>query len=1215
METTIHKAHYNCAACSRKLAKHKIYIKCVNCSHYYHPKCVELTPSDVKHIYAINGHNNWSCIHCNTMIFPFSGSSEFYDDKSAKKLESRNKISQKISQEICKTCHKPGTNSNMISCELCGHKSHSHTRCSAGKLGCKDCLRDIFPGYVADPSALYNFKNTAVFNPYSCHSDINFIGNANDESDYGHLAWSNFSNLLDTCDYYEFNDIKPSRNYELKVLSLNIRSLKDKIGKIRENIANYSKFDVLCFNETNCNPQNMPFNGNELFLDNFHKPFLQSPARLSNRGGGLAIYVNKSLTSETNCKILPEMSYNADPMKGEFMFLEIKTKYKKIIICNMYRSPSGDISSFMSELDMRLQSLKSHKNKVILFVSDSNIDLLNYGHFEPATKLVNNFSEYGFAPTISRPTRVTCYTATLIDHIFSNDCTAITKSGVITESLSDHLAVFINLILDPQKINCKLANCEITSYLHQNLSDEENLKKFNHDIAHTNWDSITATASADEKFNLFESKYKEIYDKNFPKTTKKSKKRKCDKPWILPWLQCACDRKNKLYNIYIKNPSVENKSKYFKMKRFVAKHVRLAKKRFYKNYFSRYSNDGRKQWDMINQLLNRKRKGNNTIKKLLYNDQIVTNPQHIADSFNEFFCNIAQKLKDENSSTPGSGCRPPEPTICNSRRNFISMTAEDCTKHEIENIINSLNNKATSDVSMQPLKYVCNTIAPILSHIISASLEQGIFPTKLKCAKVIPLHKGGPSTEITNYRPISLLSCFSKIYEKVMHSRLVKFLDENNLIYKSQYGFRSGHSCEHALLEVQHKLNKALERKQIAVLLLIDFSKAFDMVDHDILLGKLEHCGIRGRYLDWFKSYLTNRHQYVHVNNCNSKSLPLRYSVPQGSILGPILFILYANDLPEVSRLADFVLFADDANLIITGYTYDELQEKVNTVLMLVQNWVIRNGLKLNIKKTKYMIFTNKIKQKLEISLNGVDIEHSEHERFLGVIVDSGLTWSYHINLLAAKVSRNAGILYKLKGIVPNATLKMLYNSFVHSHLNYCSSVWGLGSKNSLSKLFISQKKAIRAIGNKFNSYFYNKDTDTPPCHTKSIFNANDILTVYNLITKNCLAAMHKTYLNVSPLGILYLFNIINLNRPRRDPKYFEVPYSRLKSSDKLIAYKGPKIYNYIANEINKSILRDEQPVQNKFMNSFKATITRYLLKIQKLGDENWTEDNFVTVN
>ena len=242
----------------------------------------------------------------------------------------------------------------------------------------------------------------------------------------------------------------------------------------------------------------------------------------------------------------------------------------------------------------------------------------------------------------------------------------------------------------------------------------------------------------------------------------------------------------------------------------------------------------------------------------------------------------------------------------------------------------------------------------------------------------------------------------------------------------------------------------------MAALLLIDFSKAFDMVDHGILLSKLEHYGVRGLNLDWFESYLCDRQQYVHVNGHNSEKSILKYGVPQGSILGPLLFILYINDFPFISSALRFILYADDANIIITGYTYTEIQTKLDIFLTELLSWVNNNGLKLNIKKTKYMIFSNKAKQELNIKLNGIKIERTSSEKFLGVILDDKISWTVHKSALASKISRNAGILYKLKGLVPETVLRTLYNSFIQSHLNYCSSVWGLGSKNSIEKLFMA---------------------------------------------------------------------------------------------------------------------------------------------------------------
>ena len=228
-------------------------------------------------------------------------------------------------------------------------------------------------------------------------------------------------------------------------------------------------------------------------------------------------------------------------------------------------------------------------------------------------------------------------------------------------------------------------------------------------------------------------------------------------------------------------------------------------------------------------------------------------------------------------------------------------------------------NKATLDTKIEPLKIAssCDNFTTVLAKVINSSFDQGKFPQELKIAKVVPIHKGGTTTDVSNYRPISLLASFSKVYEKVMHNRVINFLDKHNLLCDNQYGFRAGRSCEHALLNAKDTILSTLSKKQIALLLLIDFSKAFDLVEHPTLLRKLEHYGIRGQALNWFRSYLSDRKQFVSVGSSHSSTKPISFGVPQGSILGPLLFIIYINDLPQISELAKFIMYADDANILI----------------------------------------------------------------------------------------------------------------------------------------------------------------------------------------------------------------------------------------------------------------------------------------------------------
>ena len=547
------------------------------------------------------------------------------------------------------------------------------------------CARDIIPGYDVNNNDLFCItgKNNARFYPFDPECDLNNLGfmNAFDNSEEQE-DWSFCSNLLNNCKYYEPSEIKQNRTSEINIFSLNIRSLKDKIPTLIDNIDHFANFDILCFNETNCSILKLPFGGRELELAPFHPPIIQSPARNSSRGGGLVIYLNKKFCTINDYKILSSLSSNSNPNQGEFLFIEITRKCKNIIIGNMYRSPSFDTNLFINQLDVKLELLKRHKNKHIILVGDTNTDLLKFEFYEPANRLVNSLSEHSFIPVISIPTRITSHSATLIDHIFVNTGAAVTKSGVISEDISDHLATFVKIIVDPNKVN-KMSTGALSNHRPIN---EENSISFKHDMSNVNWNFVTKIDSADEKFTQFEKKFHEIYEKNFPKKSPKKRKRKCDKPWVLPWLQGACDRKNRFYKEYVKHPTANNKLKYTKLKKFVAKHIKRAKFKYYQTYFQQYCNDSRKKWQMINNLLNRKTKCNTGITKIIDGDKALTNPKDIAQTFNNFFCTVAEKLKNGNQGTGAldSG-RPPEHAMSISTRNLISMTDIACTLYRYRN--------------------------------------------------------------------------------------------------------------------------------------------------------------------------------------------------------------------------------------------------------------------------------------------------------------------------------------------------------------------------------------------------------------------------------------------------------------------------------------------------------------------------------------------------
>ena len=430
-------------------------------------------------------------------------------------------------------------------------------------------------------------------------------------------------------------------------------------------------------------------------------------------------------------------------------------------------------------------------------------------------------------------------------------------------------------------------------------------------------------------------------------------------------------------------------------------------------------------------------------------------------------------------------------------------------------------------------------------RIVNDSIEQGIFPDISKRACVTPIYKSGSKDEFANYRPISVLPLLSKIFERCICSRLVSYLSNYNILSACQFGFRKNLSTTNALMNVVENVYAQLNCKNHTSCVSLDFSKAFDTVSHNILLEKLFGYGIRGLAFAWFKSYLNGRTQRVRVGDAFSQFEAIGSGVPQGSILCPILFLIYINDLPNVCIDCDFTLYADDATLMITDHDYTAMVDRANADLTLVREWTVDNRLTLNAEKTSAMLFTNRSTNGSHslISLSGSSLDYVDQLKFLGVVIDNKLCFSTHINNITSKISKLSGVLHSISSCAPESNLVDLYYSLVYPHLIYGILLWGGSAKVHLQPLTVAQKKIFRVITDSHNL-----------AHTAPLFHRIRILQLEDIYRYYVGIHMFKLKMNNS---VVYLTHTYDTRNNRNILPSFQ----RLTSGLRSISSIGPRSF------------------------------------------------------
>ena len=471
-------------------------------------------------------------------------------------------------------------------------------------------------------------------------------------------------------------------------------------------------------------------------------------------------------------------------------------------------------------------------------------------------------------------------------------------------------------------------------------------------------------------------------------------------------------------------------------------------------------------WKMLKYLVPEK-KCVTHIQKLVANGVEITNKKHIANTFNEYFTQVAESRK-RNSVFLGNPEQFLKDVEVSSKFDFSEISQND-----VETCVLSIPSNKATGLDTLPCSVLKNSIHHIvkpMTHIMNISLNGGSVPNEWKNARITPLFKSGDLTNPKNYRPISVLCVLSKVLEKIVFKQVYKYLEANNILIPNQYGFRPDHSTSLALFELTENIRKAIDSGNVVAVVTKDLEKAFDMLSHDILIRKMRYYGFTEQVIKWFSDYFHLRRQVTIVNGNKSNPSFVKHGVPQGSILGPLLFILFLNDLPKAIKHCRVSIYADDTCVYLASKDPIQLQTMLNEDLESMSKWYSHNELLLNAKKCKLILFGTKkalLKfQGINIQIDGCRLEIMNEFKYLGVILDKHLSWTPQIENVKAKILRNFYVLRRTRPFIDKSIAITLYNTMIQSYFDYCNIIWSNPHSVQVTKLQTLQNRALRIVLN-----------------------------------------------------------------------------------------------------------------------------------------------------
>lgn len=921
----------------------------------------------------------------------------------------------------------------------------------------------------------------------------------------------------------DFNKTQSISQFDFKVFHNNIRSVYKNYDELSVLLHQFNEnFEVIVLTETfqiqdtsifNINGYNVIYNEGNL-----------------NKNDGVIVYLKSNI----------EYSYEIINI-SEIKVLKIKiiNDNKIIIITAAYRSPSTCLKSFNIGLLNYLSEIE--KNDMHIIVGDININILSdTDYVEEYKNILNSFGYISYINDYTRMQSKTC-----LDHFFikselhkeENDI----KSFILQQNVTDHFPTIVSFKLETGKSKKSAIN-------NNNVKKCINYKRLKKDLQDENWYELYEQNNIDLITDTFIKKLTSYIERStyLVKTNCKHKKRK---EWITLGLIKSINTKNTMYQQLLSEPNNRELEKEYKTyKHKLSTLIKKTKVDYYKTLINKNKNSSKNLWVTVNNICN-KTKPKSTINKIQLEDGcIITEKSCIANRMNEHYSSLGERYANK--------IKVPNNFNDNIKILENTMYLYPTDELEIKKVIEKLKSKKTpghDNIRSETLKLISNEIAVPLTYITNKCFDTGCFPKSLKIGIIKPIHKGGDYLRVVNYRPISLISNIAKIIERILKCRIVNFLNKHKLLSDRQYGFREGKSTEDAICYLTTQIYNSLDKKIPTLCIFVDLAKAFDTVCHQKLLNKLEHYGLRGNVLNLLKSYLLDRKQYVDLGETVSDPKTVKYGVPQGTVLGPILFTIYINSLLLLKTTGTILSFADDTAILYKANSWQELKEMTENDFKNIKSWFQGNTLTLNCNKTFYLPFTSYVNNLPNFGPLIIDQDTSIPEatsiKYLGIIIDRHLRWDLQTKNIIKKVRGLLPRFKYLKDILDIKHLKVLYYALVQSQISYGILGWGGVNDHYLENLNVLQKWVIKIILGKPLRY-----------SSDSLFTEAGILDIRQLFCLNVLLNVFQNKSNIQTITHNY--------ETRHKQSSCQRPRSEKTVGQRNYLYLSPRIYDILPERI-----------------------------------------------